>query len=135
MKKELKILVFGNILVKKDNLALRLMPQLQKLFPNTEFIETDSSESLEKYGKNLKIIDVVSEIKEIKTIKIVSEKDFEKLQTTKIYSMHDFDLAYNLKLLKKMNLIDEIEIICLPMNIDERKALKEVSEILQKWAD
>lgn len=132
MRKRQKILVFGNILVKKDNLALRLMPQLQKLFPNFEFIETDSTESLEKYGKNIKIIDIVLEIKEVKMIKIKSEKDFEKLQTSKIYSMHDFDLAYNLKLLKKMNLIDKIEIICVPTDIDEEKTLKEVSEILKR---
>ena len=57
MKKELKILVFGNILVKKDSLALRLIPKLQKLFPNFEFIESDvwfysvNEENIKDYNK------------------------------------------------------------------------------------
>ncbi len=44
----MKILVFGNILVKKDNLALKLLPRLREKFPNIIFKEFDPTENLEK---------------------------------------------------------------------------------------
>jgi len=95
-----KILVFGNPLVKKDSLALRLIPKLEREFPEIKFIEADSTEDLSRFGKNLKIIDVSPRIKEVKTFNIKNEQDLKILNTSKIFSMHDFDLGYNLKLLK-----------------------------------
>ena len=127
-----KILVFGNILVEEDRIPLKILPKLRKIFPEIDFIESDPTENLENYGENLRIIDTALEINQIKTLKITSEKDFEKLKTEKICSMHDFDLGYNLKLLKKMRLVDEIEIICLPMNITEEEALAQLQSILRK---
>ena len=58
----------------------------------------------------------------------------EQLQTNKIYSMHDFDLAYNLKILKKLKLMDSIKIIGIPMEIGEEKALNQIQLILRKCA-
>ena len=44
--------------------------------------------------------------------------------------MHDFDLGYNLRLLKKMNLIDSAEIICIPVGMKEEDALKKIISLL-----
>jgi len=130
----MKVLVFGNPLVEKDNLALKIMPKLQEKFPDVDFKEFDPTESLEKEGKHLKIIDVAEpNFSEVRELSLRDEKDFEKLQVNKVYSMHDFDLGYNLKLLKKMELIDNVDILCIPHNMDEKKALDQSQLILRKW--
>lgn len=126
-----KILIFGNHLVKQDNLPLRILPQLKQKFPNIEFKEIDSTENLQQEldeNKNLTIIDTAIDIQEIKTITLKTQDDFKKLQLPNSLSMHDFDLAYNLRLLKKVNLINEVKIICLPMNMSEDEAIKFINK-------
>tara|TARA_Y100000310_G_scaffold338641_1_gene428850 strand:+ start:3217 stop:3612 length:396 start_codon:yes stop_codon:yes gene_type:complete len=127
-----KILIFGNLLVKKDSLPLKILSKLKEQFPQIQFIEIDSTENLQQHGKDLKIIDTIENIEKVQTIKISSLEDFKKLQTNKIYTMHDFDLGYNLKLLKKINLINTVEIIGIPQNLDEQQALNQTQLILRK---
>ena len=123
----MKILVFGNPLLEFDNLPLKLIPKLQKKFPKIKFSEFDPTEELEKQGKDLIIIDTVEDIKKITIIESI-----DKISKTKLYSMHDFDLGYNLKILKKLNLIDSIKIIGIPMKISEEDALKGIEQELKK---
>ncbi|MEK6918170.1 MAG: hypothetical protein AABW51_04440 [Nanoarchaeota archaeon] len=126
------ILVFGNPLVELDSLAVRILPQLKKTFPNINFIHVDPTENLQNYGKKLKILDVAPNINEIKIFNLQNEKDLDKISTSKIFSMHDFDLGYNLKLLKKLDLIDEAKIICLPWNMKEEEALEGITKLINK---
>lgn len=121
----MKILVFGNPLVEKDSLALRVAKKLEKEFPQIEFKEFDPVESLEKEGKNLIILDVGEGISKVEVI-----DDLEKLENKKILSMHDFDLSYELKLLKELGLIEKVKIITIPFNLDENEAFEEVREII-----
>jgi Ni,Fe-hydrogenase maturation factor len=130
MSNKQTILVFGNPLVELDSLAIRILPQLKKVFPNIDFVHVDPTENLQNYGKKLKILDVAPNINEIRIFSLENEKDLDKISTSKIFSMHDFDLGYNLKLLKKLNLIDEAEIICLPWNFSEKQALENLNKIL-----
>lgn len=123
----MKILVFGNSLVEKDNLALKLLPKLRKKFLNIEFKEFDPGENLEaeiEDGK-LRILDVVEDIDEVMII-----DDIDKLKTEKVYSMHDFDLGFNLKLFKKIGKLKEVEIIGVPWNMGEEDAFRGVCELL-----
>jgi len=135
MANKMQILVFGNVLVEGDNLALKLMERLREEFPDVEFIELDPSEELQNYGRNLRIIDAVMGIDEVRVLKLSSVEDFEKVEIGKVYSMHDFDLGYNLKLLKKMKLIDSVEVICLPFTLgeDESEVFNQIQLILRKW--
>jgi hypothetical protein len=130
----MKILVFGNPLVEKDSLALNLTPKLREIFPEITFKEVDPTESLESEGKNLKVIDVAEpNFSEVRVLNLKDEQDFEKLQLGKVYSMHDFDLGYNLRLLKRTGLIDSVDILCIPCDMDEKKALDQSQLILRKW--
>lgn len=120
----MKILVFGNPLLEKDNLALRILPRLKKQFSknkNIDFVEADSTEDLQKQGRNLIILDVAMDIKEIEII-----DDLDRLATGKLYTMHDFDLGHNLKIFQKLNLIDSVKIIAIPQEMDEEEAFEEV---------
>ncbi len=118
-----KILVFGNPLVKKDSLPLKLIRPLQKKFPNLEFKEFDSIEEIQNEGRILYIIDSVEDIKEVTII-----TDIDLLNTHSIYSVHDFDLANSLRLLKKLKMIDKVIIFGIPMFINKKKVLIELVE-------
>lgn len=126
----MKILVFGNLLVEKDNLALKLLPKLKEKFPTIEFKEFDPGENLEseiEEGK-LVILDVIEGID-----KVIIIDDIDRLKVSKIYSMHDFDLGYNLKLLEKIGKLKEVEIIGIPMEMDENETFEEISNILTDY--
>ena len=119
------VYVFGNPLVKEDCLPLKLIGKLRKEFPSLNFKEFDTVEELQE--RELNIIDTVKGIKKVELI-----EDIDKIITDKIYSMHDFDLGYNLKLLKKMKMIDKVRIFGIPMNMKKEKAFLELAKLLRK---
>lgn len=122
----MKILVFGNPLVEKDRLPLELMKELQEEFPSIEFKEFDTAEDLQNEGIELNIIDAVEGIKKVELI-----TDIDSLQTSKIFSLHDFDLAYTLKLLKKMKMIDNVKIFGVPIDTKKEIVLKQLKELIK----
>jgi len=122
------IYVFGNLLVREDSLPLKLIDKLRKEFPSLQFKEFDTVEDLEL--EELNIIDTVKGIKKVELI-----EDVDKIITDKIYSMHDFDLGYNLKLLKKMKMIDKVRIFGVPTNMNEKEAFQQLKKIIAKVID
>ena len=125
--KIMRILVFGNALVKKDSIALKLVPQLKKKFKGIEFVEFDSAENLEEEGPELTILDVAEGIEKVTVV-----NDLEELEARKTYSMHDFDLALTLRILKKMKIIKSVRIIAIPASHKIKKALSEVVDEIKK---
>ena len=125
----MKVLVFGNPFLENDSLPLRLLSKLRERFSDIEFKEVDPTEGLESEGRDLVIIDSVEGIDEVVEIDSIG-----RLHTNRVCSMHDFDLAYNLKLLKKVGKIDSVRIIGVPMGIGEDEALNQIQSILRKWA-
>jgi Ni,Fe-hydrogenase maturation factor len=119
------IYVFGNPLVKEDSLPLKLIEKLRREFPSLEFKEFDTVEDLE-LEKELNIIDTIKGIKKVELI-----EDIDKLVTEKIYSMHDFDLGYNLKLLKKMKMIDKVRIFGIPFDMNEKEAFEQLNKSIK----
>ncbi|MEM2175296.1 MAG: hypothetical protein QXI58_06720, partial [Candidatus Micrarchaeia archaeon] len=81
----------------------------------------------QKEGRNLYILDTVEGIKKVELI-----TNIDVLEANKIISVHDFDLAYTLKLLKNTNLIDRVTIIGVPVDISKEEALKQVKEVIDK---
>lgn len=120
-----KILVFGNPIVEKDSLPLGIIGELSGKFPGIEFKEYDPNENLEKEGRHLDIIDTVEGIKEAKVI-----TDIDSIITSRLYTMHDFDLGHSLKLLKKLGYIDSVRIFGVPMKISRREAIEQLSRLI-----
>jgi Ni,Fe-hydrogenase maturation factor len=118
------IYVFGNPLIKEDSLPLKLIDKLRKEFPSLQFKEFDTVEDLQE--KELNIIDTVKGIKKVELI-----EDLDKVITDKIYSLHDFDLGYNLKLLKKMKMIDKVRVFGVPFRINEKEAFKCLKKLIE----
>jgi len=126
MKKKKTIHIFGNPLLDFDNLPLKIAPKLRKTFPEINFVSADPSENLEPIDGELIIIDTVEGAK-----KVVVIDDLEKIQTEKIFSLHDFDLGFNLKLLQKIGKLKKVKIIGIPTKIEEKKVLRQIVEILK----
>ncbi|MEM5828642.1 MAG: hypothetical protein QW480_00115 [Candidatus Aenigmatarchaeota archaeon] len=123
--KKIQIFVLGNPLLKEDYLPLKLIPILQKKFPQINFLEFDPTEDL--FVDDIILLDVVEGIDNVKII-----NDLSKIETRKIYSTHDFDAAFLLKLLKKLKLIKKATIIGIPKNAKEKDVLKELEEKIKK---
>ena len=118
------IYVLGNVLVKEDSLPLRILPRLRKEIPEVNFIELDPTENIPKENVFV-MIDTAINANEICVV-----DDIDKLQVEKVYGLHDFDLAYNLKLMKKFSMIDSIRIIVVPPDIEEEKAVLKIKKII-----
>jgi len=118
------IYVFGNPLIKEDSMPLKLINKLKKEFPSLQFKEFDTVEDLD-LEKEMNIIDTVKGIKKVELI-----EDIDKIVTERIYSTHDFDLGYNLKLFKKMKMIDKVRIFGIPSKIKEKEALEQLKKLI-----
>lgn len=125
----MKILVFGNRLVKRDSLALRVANRLDAELrgKGIEFHEFDAAENLEDEGPDITLLDVAGGIKKVT---VLTDVDLDKLEKPPSYSMHDFDLAITLKLLKKIGKIKSVRIIAIPIDHEEKKAVEEVRNVL-----
>jgi Ni,Fe-hydrogenase maturation factor len=135
MNVKLKVLVFGNRLVKEDSLPIRLLPRLRKEFLKIEFLEIDSTENLQDEvdeDRGLLVLDSVMGIDSVKVLDLSTEEDFKKLETPGSFSMHDFDLAYNLRLLKKVRLINGVKVICVPMDGFEDEIFDQLQSTFKK---
>lgn len=121
------IYIFGNPLLDFDNLPINLLPKLKKQFPNINFIKQDPNENLNPRNKELIIIDTAQGIKKTTVI-----NDIDQIKLDKIYSAHDFDLGFNLKILKKINKLKKVTIFCLPQNINNKTALRQLAKLINQ---
>jgi len=112
-------------MVRKDSLPLSIIDDLRANFPNVEFTVFDPNENLEEEGRELNIIDTVEGIDSTTLI-----TDIGAINIQKLYSMHDFDLGYVLKLLKKLHYIDSVRIFGVPMKISKKAALEQLTKLI-----
>ncbi|MFH0714772.1 MAG: hypothetical protein V1847_03885 [Candidatus Diapherotrites archaeon] len=118
----MKILVFGNRFEESDSLALQVAKQLEGKF---DFEYCESAEGIEKFGKNLTILDCAKGISRVQWIESLDELKLPPRATT-----HDFDLAFQLKLLQKVGLIDTVKMLAVPFDYPLEKAIQEAEALL-----
>lgn len=119
------IYIFGNPLLKEDSLPIKLVPELVKEFPEINFEIKDPNENLWPENGELFIIDTVLGIEKVMII-----EDLDSIQLDTIYSAHDFDLGFNLKLLEKIGELKKVTIIGIPVNTKKQDALGKITEFL-----
>jgi len=120
------VYVLGNPLVNIDNLPLKLLPQLKKNYPEFSFIHFDPTEELTQADRNLIFIDTVIGIKKVTTF-----NDLNRWSISPRFTVHDFDLPINLKILQKLGKIKKITIIGVPKKGNQKKILKEIKNLLK----
>ena len=128
MRENLTIYLCGNPLLPFDSLPFKLKAKLEQAFPQINFVELDPNENLKPVNKELVIIDTIEGIDEV-----VLMDDIDKIQTAPLYSMHDFDLGFNLKLLRKIGALERIKIIGVPMEGNEQKTFEQLCRELKKY--
>ena len=127
MKNKKTIYIFGNPLLPFDSVPIELKKDLEKSLPDFEFIVQDPNENLKPKNKELIIIDTVEGID-----KIMIFTDIDKIENSPKYSMHDFDLGFNLKLLQKIGRLKKITIFGVPMKIKKQAALTQLVNLINK---
>ncbi len=119
--------VFGNPLLDFDNLPIKLLPELKKEFPKFNFIHLDPNENIKPINKELIIIDTVINIDKVKIF-----DDIDSIELNNIYTAHDLDLGFNIKLLQKINKLDKIIIFGIPPKLKKDTALKQLIKEIKK---
>ena len=123
-----KILVFGNPYLKQDNLAVRVGKKLK--VKGFEVVNCSSPDDLLNHDlSNSIILDVAQGIS-----KVTFFTDIDSLEFSVIFSLHDFDLGFFLKLLKETGKVKKVNIIGVPQGYDEEKATVEVVKLVKKLA-
>jgi hypothetical protein len=112
----------GNPLVESDSIAARLASRLKREFPMIEFRELEPTES---FSGDVSVIDCASGINEVKLV-----TDLAKLETSRPSGLHDFDLAWNLKLMQKLGIVKNVRIYAVP-NIDDELAFGQLRELIR----
>lgn len=118
------IFVFGNPDVELDALPLRILPRLQKAFPDISFEVKDPNEEWD-VPEELIAIDTVVGIDAVRVF-----DDLAPFLAAPRVSLHDFDAFANLSLLKKLGRLKQIKIIGLPPTISDDEAFEAVRTIL-----
>jgi Ni,Fe-hydrogenase maturation factor len=102
-----KLFVFGNEYLKGDSFALQVADHLKN---ECETIHCRSPEDLfDVDDEEITILDVVKGIN-----RPVLITDIDKIKTRSLISLHDFDLGFFLKLMKKMGLKKIVRILGVP---------------------
>jgi len=118
--KELKIFVYGNTLLKRDSKALRISRRVK--LKGVSFREMDTSEDFDTENP------VIMDVSNTDRVEVITNES--QLQEPKLYSLHDFDLAFQLKLLKKAGLIKSFTVIALPDKLSDDETLKQAVEAI-----
>jgi Ni,Fe-hydrogenase maturation factor len=124
----MKVSVFGNPDLKGDSLVVKMVPRLKKRFPEVEFKIEDPSEGLKPPVEGEWIIlDVAVGIDKVRVF-----EDLDKLVTEKRVSLHDYDVAMELKLLKKLGKIGELKIVAVPVKASEEEIVNKLDKVIDE---
>jgi len=119
------VYVFGNPDIKEDSLPLKILPLLQKKFPDISFRVLDPNEEWDA-PENLVIIDTVLGID-----KVIVFNDLDQFALAPRVSLHDFDAYANLRLLQKLGKLRGIKIIGIPPEMQKNAAFEKVKSLLE----
>ena len=109
----MKVYVFGNKDLGLDNKAFVAQKKLSAIFPQIQFVQVAPNADLPfEPDEHFYILDAVEGIEEPT---LIEDSDLDKLVNTASVSVHDFDLGFQLKYLKKLGKLGNVTIIGLPM--------------------
>jgi Ni,Fe-hydrogenase maturation factor len=115
----MQIFVFGNRDLKCDRVSPEIMKKLKNHFNNElEFVFIKPNEdlpfgNLEHASDNVVILDIV---RGLQRVSVLNENDLDKLKLSPRTSVHNFDLGFQLKYLKKLGKLGSFKIIGVPMS-------------------
>lgn len=122
------ISVFGNPDLSFDSVPIRLVPILQKHFPDVSFTIEDPNEiDLPKSG----IWIILDTVRGLRSVEWICIEDIAK--RSKMLTAHDYDLSTLLLLAKKLDASFEPKILGIPEGVSEKDAVDGVVEKLKNF--
>lgn len=122
----MKISIIGNQDLPFDSLPVQIMPELQKEFPQINFVMEDPNDLDVPIEDEIYFIDTVKGLKKPRMITIDEIKATEARATA-----HDFDLSIHLLLMKKLKPDIKIGIIGIPMGYNTDDAFIEAVKVIK----
>jgi Ni,Fe-hydrogenase maturation factor len=109
----MKVYVFGNEDLPEDRRALEVAKKLDGKVKEVEFVSVKPNEDVPFIDE--KFVVILDAIEGIKNVIEVHDNELDKLILPPRSSVHDFDLGFQLKYLKKIGKIGKVTIVGLPM--------------------
>lgn len=108
------VYVLGNKDVDLDNSPFLYLQDLIKDFPEIRFVEISVNSDFPEDAFLERTIFLFDTVRGIKKVSLLDETWIDKLTDMVRSTVHDFDIGFQLKYLKKLGKIDKILIIGLP---------------------
>ena len=125
----MNIYVFGNEYVAADKRALEVARELEDTLEGISFVFVKPNEDVPFVNeRHVVILDTVQELQDVA---LVEGDSIDGLILSPRGSVHDFDLAFQLRYLKKLNKLGEVTIIGIPQEEGEVDYLR-IQSILRK---
>jgi Ni,Fe-hydrogenase maturation factor len=108
----MRVYVFGNEYVAADKRAIEVARELEKTLEGISFVFVNPNEDLPFVDeRRVLILDTVQGIRDVS---LIEGDSIDALILSPRGSVHDFDLAFQLRYLKKLNKLGEVSIIGVP---------------------
>jgi Ni,Fe-hydrogenase maturation factor len=124
----MKVYVFGNLEVPQDGRALEVAQRLRGTLPGVWFVTVEPNEDLPFVDEESVII--LDTVVGIEGGSLIPDSEIEHLALPPRGTVHDFDLAFQLKYLKKIGRLGEVHLVGIPREGDVDYPL--VRSILRK---
>lgn len=108
----MKVYVFGNKDVSEDSVAFKVAETLKGKIKGIEFIPVSPNQDLPFANK--KHVVLLDAVEGIKKVTVVDEQSLDRIISIRSTTVHDYDLGFQLKYLKKLGKIQKVTIIGLP---------------------
>lgn len=110
----MRVYVFGNEDVREDNIAFRVAKKQEGKIKNVEFVKVLPNQDLPFAEGQEGLVVIMDAVLGLEKVTLIT--DINKLILSPRTTVHDFDLVFQLKYLKKINKLKQVAIIGLPVN-------------------
>ena len=124
----MKVYIFGNEDLPQDNIAFKVAEKLNGKLENVQFVPVKPNEDL-PFVDEEKIV-IMDGVWGLDEVKLIEGNDIDRLVLPKRVTVHDFDLGFQLKYLKKLGKLGDVKIIGLPT--DGKIDYRLIQSILRK---
>lgn len=107
------VYVFGNQDAEFDNAAFKIAEKLKVDFPALEFNLLKPNEDVNFDDSDSVVI--LDTVHGLKNVQVFDETAIDNITTSMQSTVHDFDLGFQLKYLKKLGKLNKIILVGLPM--------------------
>lgn len=108
----MKVYVFGNRDVPEDARALRVAEELEGAVRGVSFVFVEPNEDV-PFADERRVV-ILDTVRGLPDVALIEGDEIEELVLAPRDSVHDFDLAFQLKYLKKLGRLGEVAVVGVP---------------------